>query len=380
MDHRQENINNTLTDCDLKSALDSLHELNSCDNILSQLDIDSKYYEVDQINSITSDQTIDYKYKIMHINIQGLTSSLENLKHLLHKLELNDIQLDFVLICETFLHGTNHEEMANHCNIPGYTFVCNNRITKMKGGVGIYVNDIHQFKIRSDISTFIEGEYESLFIEIIAKPCNAIVGKIYRITNTAGQLSIKRYEDTITDIINHKSHDILIGSDQNFDYIKINEHRNTADLFNMFLSNELIPVITKPTRITHNSATLIDNLYIRLHQTRITSGIITTKLSDHLPIFAFYGKSPKTKSKPVNINFRNFNESNISLIKHEIEHYDWSALKSQDSNIAYDTFLNIINRAIDKVAPMKTINISNKRANREPWITKGILKSSKTVR
>ena len=167
MDDRQENINNTLTDCDLKSALDSLHELNSCDNILSQLDVDSKYYEVDQINSITSEQTIDYKYKIMHINIQGLMSSLENLKHLLHKLELNYIQLDFVLICETFLHGTNHEAMANHCNIPGYTFVCNNRITKMKGGVGIYVNDIHQFKIRSDISTFIEGEYESLFIEII---------------------------------------------------------------------------------------------------------------------------------------------------------------------------------------------------------------------
>ena len=91
MDDRQENINNTLTDCDLKSALDSLHELNYCDNILSQLDIDSKYYEVDQINSIASEQTIDYKYKIMRIN------------------------------------------------------VCNNRITKMKGGVGIYVNDIHQF-------------------------------------------------------------------------------------------------------------------------------------------------------------------------------------------------------------------------------------------
>ena len=32
---------------------------NSCDNILSQLDIDSKYYEVDQINSIISEQTND---------------------------------------------------------------------------------------------------------------------------------------------------------------------------------------------------------------------------------------------------------------------------------------------------------------------------------
>ena len=87
----------------------------------------------------------------------------------------------------------------------------------------------------------------------------------------------------------------------------------------MFIFNARIPVITKPTRITHNSATLIDNLYIRLHQTNITSGIITTKLSDHQPIFAFYGKSLKTKSKPVNINFgENLNESNISQIKHEL--------------------------------------------------------------
>ena len=60
--------------------------------------------------------------------------------------------------------------------------------------------------------------------------------------------------------MNYKN--IIVGTDQNFDYLKIDNHKNTEDLLNTFMSNGLIPTITKPTCITDTSATLIDNIYV----------------------------------------------------------------------------------------------------------------------
>jgi vacuolar-type H+-ATPase subunit F/Vma7 len=268
--------------------LEALYDRNNDSNILAQFDIDSKYYEIDEMKQINCHTTSDgFKYKILHLNIQGLMSSLENLKHFLNKLESNDIHIDFILLCETFLNEPNQQM---HCSIAGYEFICRNRIKRKKGGVAIYINNRYQFKIKDEISTFVEGEYESIFIEVLSNPHNLIIGEIYRIPNTPAQLSLNRYEDSLNKILVNKSHDIIIGTDQNFDYLKISDHKNTADLFNICISHGLIPVITRPTRITHNSATLIDNIYIKLQQTHLASGIITTHLSDHLTIFAFYGK------------------------------------------------------------------------------------------
>ena len=51
------------------------------------------------------------------------------------------------------------------------------------------------------------------------------------------------------------------------------------------LEYNLIPTITKPTRVTHNSATLIDNMLLKtenheLHQSKVDS---IDNISDHYP-------------------------------------------------------------------------------------------------
>ena len=50
------------------------------------------------------------------------------------------------------------------------------------------------------------------------------------------------------------------------------------------LEINMLPVITKPTRITDTSATLIDNILISSKlQQAYHSGIIISDMSDHLP-------------------------------------------------------------------------------------------------
>ena len=66
-----------------------------------------------------------------------------------------------------------------------------------------------------------------------------IVGEIYRVPNTSEITSINRYED-ITKKLSDMPQNVIIGSDQNFDYLKVNSHKNTQDLLCTFLNNGLV--------------------------------------------------------------------------------------------------------------------------------------------
>ena len=56
-----------------------------------------------------------------------------------------------------------------------------------------------------------------------------------------------------------------------------------------YFSAGFIPTITRPTRITHDSATLIDNIYVKCKQlgNNIVSCILTADISDHFPVLLF---------------------------------------------------------------------------------------------
>ena len=64
-----------------------------------------------------------------------------------------------------------------------------------KGGIALYISDDFTFIEKSDLSINIEGEFESIIIEVknIASK-NIIIGEIYRVPNTSVRESIARYE------------------------------------------------------------------------------------------------------------------------------------------------------------------------------------------
>ena len=170
-----------------------------------------------------------------------------------------------------------------------------------------------QYIRRDDLSIFHEGEYESLFVEIKDAQKNLIIGEIYRVPGTNEQQSLERYEESISRILAEGNKNTILATDQNFNFLNINEHKHTSDLLELYLSNGLIPAITRPTRITHTSQTLIDNIYINNEQNcNISSEIQTTKLSDHLPIFTFVGSQCKSaKAKHIKITRRKFKEEQM---------------------------------------------------------------------
>ena len=85
----------------------------------------------------------------------------------------------------------------------------------------------------------------------------------------------------ILDTINREYNYGVIMGDFNIDLLKFGSHCKTSDYLDNIFSHGFIPTITKPTRVTKNSATLIDHIYSNNISTSTTSGIIITDVADH---------------------------------------------------------------------------------------------------
>ena len=75
-------------------------------------------------------------------------------------------------------------------------------------------------------------------------------------------------------------------------------------------------ILTSDLPQVRYSSTLIDNIYIKCRNLdHLVSGIITSDLSDHLPLFTFLGKPTREKKPPKTITFRPIDEGKLSNIK-----------------------------------------------------------------
>ena len=138
-------------------------------------------------------------------------------------------------------------------------------------------------------------------------------------------------------------------------------------------------MVNKPTRVTKNNATLIDYIITNsfMDQEDLT-GILKTDVSDHFPIFTISVKHRLDSSdKKVTIIKRIINADSIQEFRDILSEVDWENLYSiTNPNDAYEYFLKVFSGIYDLAFPLKTFSVK-KKTLQNPWVTKGLLKSSK---
>ena len=151
--------------------------------------------------------------------------------------------------------------------------------TSRGGGLAIYINsrkfNEDSTKILHNISSAISPENgEFLFVEIDTGPKNKniIIGNLYR--------SPSFKPDSFTE----KLSEILMG-DVNIDLIQHGSNVHVQSYFNMVSQKGFIPVISRPTRITEHSMTLIDHIFSNSMSNFLKSDILKYPFADHLGVF-----------------------------------------------------------------------------------------------
>ena len=161
--------------------------------------------------------------------------------------------------------------------------------------------------------------------------------------------------------------------DFNINLLSYESNRETAGFLNNMHSNSLVPYITLPTRITHRSKTLTDNIFFNEINEAATFGNLVTGISDHHAQFLITPRILKNDPNKVTLR-RSFKNFNNELFKNDLLKTDWESLLKTNLNdvrFSFEQFLLELNNLLDIHAPFKYSNRKNEKHNK-PWITNGI--------
>ena len=162
----------------------------------------------------------------------------------------------------------------------------------------------------------------------------------------------------------------------NVNILNANEHLPSSEFLDKMYSHSLLPLITKPTRITSNCATLIDNIFFNdVSNIKTLNGLFFTDISDHLPVFSI-NCTNKNNNKEMKFKTRVLSEKNIQLFSDKLADCNWnSVLHSSQGRETFDMFYDKFQRAYNDSFPVKFI--TSNYQNPKPWLSTAMKNSNK---
>ena len=246
-------------------------------------------------------------FSMMHLNIRSIQSNLSKLDQFMANLNTN---FDIIGISETWLSDLNQ----NIYQLDGYNHESLVRPDRTHGGVSMFISSLIPYRVLNEICIVVK-DIECLFIEIVLNRLKIYIGIIYRTPDC----DVRFFCDHLMNILEKiklRSQPCYLMGDYNIDLLTHATHNPTSEFLDMMFSNIFIPLVNKPTRITSNSATIIDNIYTQMNiKMRIKTWQEFTDISDHYPIFHIMQCQKKTQAETYQL-IRLINQicKNISII------------------------------------------------------------------
>ena len=192
-------------------------------------------------------------------------------------------------------------------------------------------------------------------------------------------VSIEEFNDDfvspLLEKLSKENKDTMLMGDFNINLINHNIDKSTSNLIDTMYSASFFPTINSPTCITTTSKTTIDNIFYITEE--ITSGNITTSISDHLTQFIFTKNQNYSENEKQETEINSFRNYDKDLFTSELARNNWKEylkLEENGVNKSFELFLNKINYLFNKHCPKTKITVKEKCYNRL-WLTPGILKS-----
>ena len=271
--------------------------------------------------------TCDYVYSlkgvgaddlvVLQLNIRGLTSKISALTNFLNSC-VEERPPDVVLLSETWLTADSPQ-----VRIPGFDFVHHDRVHKRGGGVGILISKKLRFRECNNItSSLVENECITIEVDQKSKE-RCILSSMYRPPNVDIQCFQSCYISLLCEMKKSQSKFIVVGLDHNLDFLKSATHNGTSQFIQHNLDFNLIPTITRPTRITKSSATLIDNIIVSQSLCgSYVNSILVDDISDHMPSACVIKSLKRASKDPLIIKTRDTRPKNMTALQTHLRLYD----------------------------------------------------------
>ena len=293
-----------------------LNDSNTSDN---SIDID---WDPNSCSYITSDNLNSLpcmaNFSILQVNCRSLCKNLQSLEVLLSNCHTLPT---IITVSETCLHDNN----TAYYDLPNYNFISLPRTGKKGGGVGIYISNSLSYCLKTDLSLIMAGVCEYIVVEIdTCTNGKVLLVSLYRPPDTDMVLFNQGLNNFMSHVTSRQKRTIIIAGDTNIDLIKSSTHVQTEYFLNQLMSFGFMPTITRPTRITEFTATLIDNIFINFLDLNYTVHIIHDDISDHLPTLLSIDLLSHGRTSLPSFPVRSYKSGNCYSFFERLKKIDWS--------------------------------------------------------
>ena len=208
-----------------------------------------------------------------------------------------------------------------------------------------------------------------------------ILVNVYRSPSKNLDSFIILLDQTMRSINRHSKKHVIFTGDINCDLLKYENNLQAQKLVDTMAQYGFLQLVSRPTRITDSSATLIDHVYTNKLENTLSCNIITTSLSDHLGIVTTIALDSESgpriamrlrENNPINSLYREINEANHEKFRELISDETWEGIFAvSDVSEQYNKFHGIYMKHYDFAYPMKKKKVGrrkNERKNSKPWI------------
>ena len=254
--------------------------------------------------------------------------------------------------------------------------MCASREKKSGGGVALLIKEGLIYRERKDLGVFKEGTIESVFVELVrgGGRGNEVVGVIYRPPGG----NVAEFNEELGKILSKvRGINTYLLGDFNLDLLQADKHKPTNDFLQGFYVGGVYPLISLPTRITDTSATLIDNIWTNNLVAEMGSGLVTVRISDHLPIFSFIGGNTQGSERVKQGNHgwhRIVNDARITRFAEDLSNWDFDEARALGVEANVARFRNEFRDMYDRVFPWSR-NKKNMKDEEKPWLDNHELKT-----
>ena len=334
----------------------------------------SKYFLPEELLASYSVHNAQKHYSILNLNCRSLGSSFDKICVLLTNLDF--IKFDIIVLTETWTTNQTNNNALYH--LDNYSAFFQGREKKRGGGVAVFVKKVFTPKLLDEKwATCVHLDNVELLTLIIGHGHNQIyLTALYRPPSGNFEDFVLTLDQSITKL---SCKNYFLAGDFNLNLLDIHHDTKVQRFYDLMVTNGLFPLISRPTRITNNSETLIDNIFTNQKHRIICNGILICNISDHLPVFSMGNMfSNYERVKKVKNVERVLTNSGINQMKTKLLEIDWaSVLNEGDLDVKVQNFYDIYNNIYRSAHTLKIID-QKVNTGYKPWITLGIMKSSST--
>ena len=213
----------------------------------------------------------------------------------------------------------NVEPLIN-VNIPGYTFLHLPSNTRA-GGVGAYFLENLAVHNKGNFGFNIEGCENLWFdVEFPGQKQKFTLAVIYLHPHNNTSEFIYALNEKLNILEKEKSNKVYTLGDINLDLNSNDLSSSASEYLRMSQSHVYFSLITKPTRVTVSSQTVIDHLLTNDCRSLITPSVSSYEISDHSPIFVSITHSNLNKTNSnAKYFYRNINSINGDNFRTDLE-------------------------------------------------------------